>query len=81
MNGYVKTKNFECKKGLYRFFRIIQTEKGFADEWGFGLRQIELFGTFYESNYVPFFYPCSNAKCSSHLLKHAIFLDVIICSM
>ena len=62
LNGWAKYDNFKCKQGLYRIFRIVQTEKGFTDEWGFGLRRIEIFGTFYETNYVPRKIACTNKQ-------------------
>ena len=53
MNKKLAEANFKCAEGLFRFFRLVQTERGFTDEYGFAVRRIELFGTLYESNYVP----------------------------
>ena len=41
-------------KGLYRFFRLIQTKLNSRSYYGFALREIELNGILFESNYVPF---------------------------
>ena len=42
------------KSGMYRFFRIVQNTKNSNNSYGFSIRQFELFGILYESNYVPF---------------------------
>ena len=53
LNSLGANKNFNCSEGLYRFFKVQQTEKGFTGKYGFSIRQIEFFGTVIETEYVP----------------------------
>lgn len=75
LNGNLASSNFEvAKKGVYRFFRLLQTQKGFTDVYGFSVRKIDFFGTLYETDYVPKYMRCTakiirqNRVCSSILL-------------
>ena len=77
LDGPGKSSNFECKRGLYRFFRIVQTEKNNIDKYGFTPRQVELFGTFYESQNVPRIIPCTNTrndKITNSILLYAFII-------
>ena len=53
MNLGSATKNFKLKEGLYRYFKLEQTQKGFTGVYGFSIRQLEIFGMVFESDYVP----------------------------
>jgi hypothetical protein len=62
LNGDKYSMNFECKKGLYRYFRIVQTQKGFTNSYGFSVRRIELFGTLYPTRLVPKYLQCTRIQ-------------------
>lgn len=67
-----------CKEGLFRYFRLMQTQRGFTDEYGFSLRKIELFGTLYESEYVPKGEICTNNNNERFLQKTPFLITLII---
>ena len=75
LNGQGLSINFPCKRGLYRYFLIEQTQKGYTETYGFSVRQFEIFGTVYESNYVPKYY--NEAICKSFKID-LIFILVLI---
>ena len=80
LNGYTYCYNFNCSlnyKGLYRFFKVQQTDVGFTGVYGFGINCFELFGTLYPSNYVPLFKHCSFQRMSSFKLN-ALFSILMI---
>ena len=70
--------NYQCKEGVYRLFKLEQTDKGFTNEYGFAVRHFEIFGTLMESEYLP--YICSNNmnKYDTFIIKALIFLSLIV---
>ena len=76
LNGGEVSVNIECKKGLFRFFKVLQTERGFTNDFGFSIRQFEVFGTLYEEEYVPRVFPCT-LKSRYFSFIHTLFAFLI----
>lgn len=79
LNGEFLTHNFNCTYNygnLYRFFKIEQTGFGFMERYGFGMKNFELFGTLYETGYVPK-YRVSACRRNKHLINNLLFIHLI----
>ena len=53
LDGNTATSVFSLTPGLYRYFRIVRTDPSEDDICVMSIRQFEVFGTLYESDYVP----------------------------
>jgi len=80
LNGNSCSKNFECKKGLYRYFRVVQAQKGFTNSYGFTVRQIELFGTLYPTRLVPKYLQCTRIQQRRTLDSYPFTLLIVLIS-
>ena len=62
---------------IYRFFRITQNKKNSNNSYGFSIRQFELFGILYESNYVSF-RPHIFSKVCHCSIPYSLFLTFLL---
>ena len=80
MNDYGIAVNFNRNTSFFRFFTIQQKGVGFTGFYGFGIRQIEIFGVLFEIDYPPHFI-CNMITFAIANPFYKIFRDCIIMNL
>ena len=74
LNSSLAQKNFNCAEGYFKYFKVLQTDRGCTGEYGFGIRQIELFGILYDDIRA-----CRcTFRCKANLINYIFFISVYI---
>ena len=75
MNSNLKKMNFPCDTGVFRYLKLMQMQKGFTNDYGFSVRQVDVYGTIYENNPLK----CTAMISSNHFLLRYSTISLIIC--